>query len=190
MQSLLLAIICLLLSQNYFLVQADEEFYQNSLAAFVPQLYPSLSNTYLARNVITLSSNPYAGTDSVLYITYIGDYSSSGPHAIGNLTTPSEVITNNITLDRRIGNLQSIWVENQGYDSLLISAWSVRIRENVYDIAIPEIWIETFDPILKASTGDGYSPDADLTLPSSCTLLLDVSNSYLYYSSTGLYTEN
>lgn len=190
LQSLLVIIICYLYMQSYFVVRADEGFYKDSLAAFVPELYPSLTNTYLARNIITLSPDPYAGTNNTVYATYIGDFSSSGPHAIVNLTTPASVITNNVTLDRRIGNLQSIWIENQGYDSLLISTWSVRIRENIYDIAIPEIWLQTFDPILKASTGDGYSPNADLNLPSSCTLLLEVSQSYLYYSSTGLNAEN
>lgn len=185
---LLIVLIVVLLCS--WIAQADLGFYENSIASYEPLANLNLNQTFIARNSLTVSSNPFAGTNNTVYVTFIGDFASSGPHALNGLQDPSVTYDISVPLDRLIGNLHSVWVENPDYDSLLLSAWKIRLRENVYELAVQETWLQTFDPVLFAETGDGFSPFADITLPSSSTLLLSVAKSYFFYSEVGLYTAN
>jgi hypothetical protein len=171
-------------------IVSDQTFYSDTYAANDPGAFVNLNKITYAHNNIVLSSNQYSGTNGSMFITYVGDFSSSGPHILGNLTTPGTEYISTIQLDRIIGTLSSVWVENAEYDSLLISTWKIRIQEVVYELEIPQIWLETFDPTLAAQAGDGFSPDANIMLPSSSTLLLNVKSSYFQYSSVGIYTGN
>lgn len=169
---------------------ADQKVYENSVASREPNAHLNLEIPYIAHNSITINSNPFSGTNDTLFVTYIGDFSSSGPHAIPNLQFPSSLVSHSILLDRTIGQLQSVWIENKGYDSLLLSSWQIRIREQIYELKVDKTWLESWDAQLAEDVGDGFSPDADIKLPSSPTLLFPVTSSLVYYTDVGVFTDN
>lgn len=169
---------------------ADQKVYKNSVASREPNAHLNLEIPFIAHNSITINSNPFSGTNNTLYVTYVGDFSSSGPHAIPNLQIPSSLVSYSILLDRTIGQLQSVWIENKGYDSLLLSSWQIRIREHIYELKVEKTWLETWDAQLAEDVGDGFSPDADIKLPSSPTLLFPVTSNLVYYTDVGMFTDN
>jgi hypothetical protein len=114
---------------------------------------------------------------------------SSGPTALGVFNLSGIVHDFVIPLEREIGKLTGIWLENPGYDSLLLASMRCRINEHVYLLEIPKVWLETFNPsLVNNNNEDGFSPNADLSLPSSSTIYLPVMDSYYDYNYFGLYT--
>lgn len=171
-------------------ITADEKHYQNSIASIEPGSHLNLEIPFIAHNTIAVNSNQFSGTNETIFVTYIGDFSSSGPHPLHDLTNPSSIVSTSILLDRTIGQLHSVWIENKGYDALLLSSWQIRIRESVYELSIEDKWLESYDAVLAAEEGDGFSPEADIKLPSSPTQLLTVKSTSLYYTDIGLHTDN
>ncbi|RYH16941.1 hypothetical protein EON65_29320 [archaeon] len=189
MRMLCVILVSLLVS----VVLGDQTYYQNSVAAFLSYSNLNLAPVKLpvAYVEVLLSSDQYAGTTSPLYATFVGTFSSSGPHLIGTLIQPKTKYTPSIQLQREIGELVNIWFDINGTDSLLISTLNVRMDSNVYLLDMPQQWLEKWDPVQAASDskGDGFSPEAVISLPSSPTLLATVTSSYRHYTTTGLHEE-
>lgn len=170
------------------LTVADEAFYQLSDAAFHSDVQLDLAPADLpiVKMNLLVSNDAHAATTHPLFGTFIGSFSSSGPHNLGVLSVVGQTYEPSVQLEREVGELRGIQLEVQGPDSLLLSTASVLIGSTVFELAVAEQWVEVWDPaVALANGGDGFSPDASSSLPSSSTLLLPVSDSYLFYSSTG-----
>lgn len=169
---------------------ADEGFYvdtnavndnsDNSLTTPIPTIEMEIitSNAYLA------------GTNDTVYATFIGDFSTSGPHSIGSFQTGSSVIRT-VPLQRVIGNLQSVLMQKDGYDGWLIADLECRLKNVKYHLTRPSRqWLANLNSNTEALYGNGYEPNAQENLsdlPASSTLLLDVASSVNLFTAAGPY---
>jgi len=159
---------------------AGELVYENLLQAPLPVALLTIrtSNTYLA------------GTTDQILLTFKGDFSVSGPHAIGPFATgvKSEV---SVTLDRVIGNLKSILLYKAGSDSYLLGELKCRIGNKLFEMTGPRQWLDALDAATEAAypASRGFEPLAqedDAALPAAPTLVLTVENEQFFYTTIGL----
>lgn len=167
---------------------ADQKYYVNSDAAFNPGAHPNAKATSVVHSTVTLANNQFAASPNMIYITFIGQFANSGPHAFGIFSTVGQRYSFTTALEREIGEVQGVYLENQGTDNVLFQTITLRIRENVYEINVTPVWLEQLDAALDASTGNGRNPEVDIAYPSRSTQLFDVKLKYLFYDYNGLYT--
>eukprot|EP01036_Dinobryon_divergens_P027046 gene27046-35757_t len=125
--------------------RGDEGYYVDTNAALIgdENLDLKYSPTILCN--IETSDAYLSGTTDNLYITFVGLFSSSGPHEIG----PFPVGAKNtviIQLDRLIGELNSVMFQTFGSDGWLLSALSCRIASTWYVLENSNIWLESLSP--------------------------------------------
>lgn len=180
--------------QSYVSVLADQGYYADSEAAFIGDSNVNLLNPPMVENVVVTSPLLHSGTVDPLYVTYMGAFSNSGPHLLGEgVFTRGSTVTNRIQLDRHIGDLVRVLLHSNNTDGWLLSDMSIRIRDVRYvmQYADPALraskqWLEMFDPESFAQLGNGYSPEAqDTSIPSSSRLELTVSEQIRLYTVTG-----
>lgn len=171
-------------------IQSDEKFYRDSNAAYLEYAEINLSTAPTAHVSVLLANDRYSGSTHPLYGTFVGKFSSSGPHNLGIFPTPGSSYQTDILLERKIGEVVGLWIENQNNDSLLFTEIKVRILDLIYEFEVPNMWIQKLDPTLEATTGDGYSPNSDLRLNSSSTYYLTPKSTYQYFDYTGLHNLN
>eukprot|EP01041_Mallomonas_annulata_P008137 gene8137-16724_t len=106
---------------------------------------------------ITTSHATYAGTSGPIFISFIGDFSVSGPHRLGAFEEGTRV-RKLIALDRVIGNLEKVILETNVTDGWLLSKLSCRIESFQYELTGNRQWLDTFDPLLENQHGHGYEP--------------------------------
>jgi hypothetical protein len=187
---LLLLIINLLVIVSFYSVSADLGYYKDTNAAYIGNIHLGFDVNKIVQMNIVVSGNGYAGSTDTIYVTFVGDFASTLPTPIGPFNTPGANVNIQVPLEREIGEFKGIWIENPGYDSLLLNHIRCRIGSNVHEIPFPQTWLETFNPsIINKNNQDGFSPEADIDLPSSSTLYLPVQSTYLFYTSVGLYTK-
>lgn len=175
---------------SFNICNADLGYYKDTNGANIGNINIGLDVKKIAQMNIVVSGNNYAGSNDIVYVTFVGDFASAGPTPIGPFNNPGATVDISVQLEREIGEFKGIWVENPGYDSLLLNHIRCRIGSNVHEIPFPQTWLETFNPsIINNLNQDGFSPEADIDLPSSSTLFLPVQSTYLYYTSVGLYTK-
>lgn len=186
MQQILL-LLCYLVCVVFLFVECDEGIYSNTIGAADGTVYRDLQFIKTIHMTVVIDGNPYSGSNNAISATFIGDFSSSGPTSLGPFTNPNKTYSISFPLDREIGQLVGIWVENSGYDSVLFSDIKCQIRELNYQIQIPRIWLETWNPsLITDDNDDGFSPDAGIHLNSSSTLYLSVNNTYFDYTPFGI----
>lgn len=126
------------------------------------------------------SSTPYSGTSDSIFITFIGDFATSGPHVLGSFGDGSKVSVD-ITLDKLVGNLKSVLLHTSGTDGWLLSESTCEMSGRVYSLRGPRQWLDSLDTGLLKEYGNGFEPFAQedaKTLPASPTLMLSVFNSW------------
>jgi hypothetical protein len=184
-------ILVLFFSEFLLCAFGDEGVYRDTIGAIDGTIHLNLAVHKDVQMSVLVSGNGFAGSKNIINATFIGDFSSSGPSPIGPFNTPGAQFEITVPLQREIGNLKSIWMENKGHDSLLLSQLRCRINSQVYELQIPEKWMHTFDPsLITADNSNGFTPKADISLPSSSTLLFPVVNEYIDYNSQGVNTSN
>ncbi len=146
----------------------------------LPTIFCSIrtSNTYLAGSVDNIK------------LTFKGTFSVSGPHSVGPFQTGQKADVA-ITLDRVIGDLQSVLLYKAGSDSYLLSQMRCRLKNQIFEMKGPRQWLDTQDPTTEAAypSSKGFEPlaqEGTVTLPASPTLVLEVANVQYFYTSTGL----
>lgn len=165
-----------------------------------PDYFPHLASCDFSTSTIT-----GAGTLDTIYISLVGDFSSSDPFPIGSFTQSSSRVVD-IPLQRPIGNLKYAYLQTNGTDGWLLSKMHCILNETVtqtnlnplsnpfqdiqlqrkYEFVSPiNQWIDTFDPTIFKLYGNGYSPNAQVEIPSSSTLEVQVTTSYLIVPNTG-----
>jgi len=146
----MLLLLCLFFTLS--LCAADEQFYQDNNAAFVSTSNVNLFEApYVAHMNITVHHNRDAGCHQVVYTTLIGDFASSGPHALPLLSYPGRAYVFDLPLSREIGQLKNIWMENPSSDSLLLSEWKLRIENINYIMDVQKAWLQKYSPTTPPS---------------------------------------
>ena len=186
MNVLRLLLVCALLITSwadqfvYTDTNAGEQVYENLLQVPLPVavLHVRTSNTYLA------------GTTDQLLLTFKGDFSVSGPHAVGPFATGDKSDVS-VTLDRVIGNLQSILLHKDGADSYLLGELRCRIGNKQFEMTGPRQWLDKLDAATEAaypaSRGfEALAQEGEDSLPAASTLTLTVQNEQYYYTTIGL----
>ena len=174
---LLLFVVVVISDEGYYLDTIGEEvsdFYLSQTPISSLQLYVKTSNRYLA------------GTTDIVYATFIGDFSTSGPHGLVSSLSAGSDITESITLERIIGTLRQIRFEKKGSDGWLPRSVECRLGNVYYLLNVPNIWLDVFNTTQSTLYGDGFETESQEFLPASSNLLFDVMGSYNLYTSTGI----
>ena len=142
------------------LSRGDIGYYENTNAETVTD--ENLSSRSIPTAVISLrTSNSYlAGTADTVEATFIGDFSTSGPHSLGSFSQ-GEHSSITIELDRVIGQLQRVLLHKDGSDGYLLSNMQVRMGDKVFEMTGPRQWLDNLDPGVEAAYPDsgGYEPE-------------------------------
>jgi hypothetical protein len=168
------------------MVCSDLSYYRDTNAHFMGLDNLDLRTAETIYVDVSTSTAYKAGTSDTIFATYIGEFSSSGPHNLGSFAAGSSVTVQN-QLDRQIGKLKSIILSNKGYDGWLLAKLSCRINSVRYELTAQVQWLDSFDPAQYEQTGNGFEPESqDPTLSAASTMALDVSGVYLVYEAFGL----
>ena len=169
------------------LLHADQSFYRNSIGAPDGTVYLNLEMRKIAHLTIVIDGNEFAGTTDSITATFVGDFSSSDPISLGSFPSAGMAYSRSFPLQREIGTLKGVWLENTGYDSVLFAQFRCRIQSGNYELQTSRTWLETWDPsIVDGNNNDGFSPDSDIVLPSSSTLYFPVQSEYFEYTPQGI----
>ena len=189
----IIIVICLMLKIQ--LMYCDQTFYSDTNAESIPDLY-NLNNYKKMMQLKVTTSNKYlADTTDNVYITLIGEFSSSGPHSIGPQIKRGATVDTTIVLNRMIGRLTSVLFEKKGLDAWLFGDLTCTMDGVMYEIDIQnQQWLSEFDQINgELYNGNGYEPKAheDLTeLPASSTLQLPVARIVKLFTSTSAVSDS
>lgn len=152
--------------------------------------YEKLKGVMFANLEIKTSSSSYAETSDEITATFIGDFSVSGPHSLGNFLSPGLVEIRTVTFDRIIGEIQEILLSNRGTDGWLLADLRMTMGDTLYEFEWKRQWLDTIDPIMLDLYGNGYEPFSQESLeqlPAKSTLLLSVVRTIPLVSESGLY---
>lgn len=139
---------------------------------------------------ISTSSIILSETLNNITATFIGDFSVSGPHSLGSFKEPSITVNRIIKFDRIIGKLKQILLSNRGTDGWLMSDIRGTTEDYIYEFKWKRQWLDSIDPILLDTYGNGYEPFCQESLeqlPAKSTLLLDVINTIPVIDVSGMY---
>lgn len=166
------------------IVLGDMNYYEETDATIAGHDYLNSYEIFTAYTELATSQSYLSGTTDEVYATFVGVFSSSGPHAIGSFATGSitEVTT---VLSRPIGDLQSILFQKNGTDGWLLFNLRCRINNRKYDLTGPVQWLDNFDPVSFELNGNGYEPDSVLDLeelPASGKMEYTVTESYFDFT--------
>lgn len=112
---------------------------------------------------ISTSSSTYAETSDPVQCTFYGDLAASGPHVLGPFPDRGDTVRRQVLLDKYIGTFNYIDCENLGHDGWLPSKIYVEVNGVQYHLAVPEIWLDSFDLALFKSDGNGFEPRVQRT---------------------------
>lgn len=166
-------------------VLSDQGFYANSKAAFLADSNTDLVSPPTVENEIRTSNVYNSETSDQIRITYVGTFSNSGPHVLGSFSRGSTRRVD-IDLDRKIGDLTKVILENSGTDGWLMTTLYCQIGRIRYELRAPSMWLESMDPSSEALFEDPFSPEAQRRMPSTSRMELAVADQYYIYSTTGI----
>jgi hypothetical protein len=130
----------------------------------------------------------YSETFDDIEITFVGDASSSGPHAIGAFPDRGRDREIYVSLDRYIGALQHILFQNRGFNGFLPSRVSCILNGNQYSFTVPRIWINSFNNTGFILEGDGFEPrvqQAPGNIPSAPVVKYEIAETLKINTRTG-----
>jgi hypothetical protein len=165
---------------------ADETYYVDSVAANSASTETNLLNPPVVRNKIVTSGIFDAGTIDNVYITYVGDFSSSGPHVLHGDFRQGAVTEVFVPLARKIGDLVKVVLQMNGTDYWLPSEMQCEILPVNYELLVPRIWIGAWSVENELLFNNAHSPGAQIDIPTSMHVDLKVQRQYLVFQNTGL----
>ena len=123
----------------------DEGYYVDTNAALIGDENLDLKYLPSIHCNIETSEEYLSGTNDKIYATFVGSFSSSGPHEIGPFPI-GDISILIIQLDRLIGELNSVMFQTFGIDGWMLSSLSCRIESTWYVLDSSNIWLESLDP--------------------------------------------
>jgi hypothetical protein len=164
--------------------------YSDTNAAYIGDEYEDLSKPPTIYCNIQTSSTYLADTQSNIYVTFVGSFSSSGPHQIGPFAV-GEASTISIPLTRVIGSLHSATFQTVSSDGWLLNDLKCRISSTWYNFESSSFWLEALDPVKATNPtmsnvyGDQLS-DRQGTVVARSNFEVLVTTSYSNFNSIGL----
>lgn len=158
--------------------RGDEGYYVDTNAALIGD--ENLDLRYSPSIICNIeTSDAYlSGTNDNVYITFVGSFSSSGPHEIGPFPISAKNTTI-IQLDRLIGELNSVTFQTFGSDGWLLSTLSCRIASTWYVLENTNVWLESLNPQQAThSTADNIYGDQLLDRQATSTGLVIAKSNY------------
>jgi hypothetical protein len=172
-------------------VAADQLYYENTNAESVNN--ENLLQSEIPNVVCDIrTANTYlAGSTDQILITFIGEFSNSGPHAVGPFTQ-GENAQVTVALTRVIGGLEKVLLQKAGSDSYLLGHMHCRVKNLIYEMTGPRQWLDKLDVATEtnypASKGfESNAQESDAELPAATTLMLTIRDKAYYYTETGIY---
>jgi len=188
MFNILLLLVIVIVLQLLYLISCDEKFYIDTNAEEIPGLN-TLNMKKLMVLDITTSNKYLANTIDDIYVTFIGEFASSGPHNIGSFLNRGTLVNKTVYLNRVIGRLQNVLFEKKGVDAWLLSSLSCTIDGVKYEMDIKQQWLALFDQVTaELYDNNGYEPNAaeKLTeLQASATLTFPVKKVIKLFTTIG-----
>jgi hypothetical protein len=130
--------------------------------------------------IVTTSWSMYADSGDAIEVTFHGQLSTSGPHNLGPFITRGETVKQNVTLDRFIGPLDHITLQNRGHNGWLPSRVNCVYNDYLFTFGFPKTWLNSFDYDAFLEEGNGYEPRVQQhedEINSAEFIRLDISNS-------------
>jgi len=178
--------ILFLFVSSLFVVHGDKGYYLDSDATVTDFSNINLLDPPIIRNDVSTSFIYDSGTEDTMYITYVGTFSNSGPHALGSFARGS-IVQVDVPLDRKIGELVRVLLQTNGTDSWLMATLQCTMGSLSYELRGPRTWLEALNVGQEEAFEDGFSAaSAQIDLPSASNLLLSVSDKHIVYTSTGI----
>ena len=155
---------------------ADESYYKDTPVGIFQDSANNLINHPPKVEIEIHTSHKYlAGTVDLIYATFKGDFSVSGPHLLGSFETGS-IVTLTAQLDRFIGNLEQVIFSTDGTDAWLHSFILCRMTGVEYVLESKKQWLAAFNRLSNKQYKDGYVAEDD-AYPVSESLMLPVKES-------------
>lgn len=142
----------------------------------------------LVEMTVTTSWAVYSDSNDTIEATFHGELSTSGPHDIGPFMNRGGTIKQNITLDRFIGPMTHITLQNRGFDGWLPSFITCVYRRYSHTFKFPKTWLNSFDYNSYLEEGNGYEPRVqqdENEINSAEVIRLDILSSIKLNSLTG-----
>lgn len=166
-----------------FLLQArvnlgDERFYRDTNAMDIgyENVLSGAKSTITCR--VTTSNAYLAGSGDAIMATFKGSFSTSGPHSLGTFPNPGDTTTVSVTLNRVIGELNSVQLQKKGGDQWLLAHLQCNLGNLLYELDGPMQWLDV----------GGVEPNVQLydsELPAGDVLTVDVVSKVLIFSQSG-----
>lgn len=163
---------------------SDQSDYSDTNAVTNNEGNIDISDPVRVKLSIITSHTYLAGTTDVIQASFVGDFSSSGPHNIANNFVQGKKATITLTISRTIGKLKEIVFYNYGHDGWLPADVSCQINNQLYILSSHQQWVDSLDPILFKTSENGYENDQYL-LPAASSIHLNVLESIQMYSLNG-----
>ena len=161
----------------------DQGDYSDTNAIINTEGNPDISDPIRLKLSIATSKQYLAGTVNTITATFVGDFASSGPHSLDTFAQgeKKEIL---ISVSR-IGNLKEIIFRNMGTDGWLLGNVQCQIEDQLYILSATNHWVDSYDPVLYATTGNGYEPGDQLQLHAAPSLHVPVQQVVQMYSLNG-----
>jgi len=143
--------------------------------------------------IVTTSWTMYSDSDNNIEATFYGELSTSGPHEIGPFIERGQTLKQNVSLDRFIGPLQYITLQNRGFNGWLPSRVNCVYNRYYYTFNFPKTWVNSFDYDRFLEEGNGYEPrvqQKENEINSAEFVRLDIQSSIKLNSLTGAKPKN
>jgi hypothetical protein len=166
---------------------ADVGDYSDTDAVIMNADLPDLSDAPVA-NVEIYTSHAYrAGTDNTIVATFFGQFAVSGPHDVNSLSlVAGQRSIHNVTLDRPIGDLQRVLLENYGHDGWLMKELIVVLGDLSHQLGGASQWLDSKQSDAQRGFTDGREPNVqDLGLTVAPRLMWSVMETNKIYTPTG-----
>ena len=128
-----------------------------------------------------------AGTNDTILATFLGIFSVSGPHQI-NPNGPligGRRLDLNVTIDRDIGELKQVRLENMGRDGWLLSELKCIIDDKSYTLKGPRQWLDSTESDQQRGFTNGREPDVQELVPAAPKLTWSVTDVIRLYKPSG-----
>lgn len=179
-------IIILILNHSIALVVSDLGYYKDTVGSQYSDEYLALADIPTVQISIITDGSYLAGTTSIIYATFLGEFSMSGPHSLGNSFTAGTTTEVDVQLTRAIGTLKQVQLMTKGSDGFLLHTMTCIIDNRYYELYGDRQWLDAYSIATFNAKGDGFEPYASLDIPAAATLMLSVVNSYDVYTLIGL----
>lgn len=170
----------------FVLVFADVGDYSDTEAVIRNNEQTDLLDPPVADVQVFTSFSYLAGTTDTIMITFIGNFAHSGPHVLNSAPlVEGERVDLTVQLDRKIGELRKIQLENYGHDGWLMSSLKCIMGDVSYTLNGERQWVDSLQSDAVRGFTDGLEPDVQEPVKVAPKLMWSVTEVRKMYSQVG-----